>query len=156
MYVVVCLHCHCGETDFLYAFFLHCGLLNMTLLPSGHVRHTPKPYKYKRNTRNISERHLCTVCSLTLACSEELTENNHRKLQFPSALWIILTSFSSLFWFLWPTALLFWDTPTTLISLVFSRSRQLFSAEYLLMIALYVTCPGPNSRQTKLAISWWT
>lgn len=49
--------------------------------------------------------------------SDESTENYHPTLQFPSALQSIVASFSSFFWFLWPTALLFRLTLTALMTL---------------------------------------
>lgn len=60
-------------------------------------------------------------------CSDESTENHHQTLQFSSALQSLwpIASFSSLFWF---ATLLFWFTLT---SIIFSHSRELFTAKKL-------------------------
>ncbi len=52
-----------GGTDrnfWFLLFSLHGGLLNVTLLLTGHVHYTPNPYKYKRNTHmNVAPVYVC-------------------------------------------------------------------------------------------------
>lgn len=76
-------------------------------------------------------------------------DKNHWTLQFPSALWSVLASFSSLFSVLQPFWFnCLWFSLTAFISIVSRRIRQQFFSDKALINQLHTTCPAFNSSQS--------
>lgn len=120
-------------------------LVTKLLLCSSAVLKMTEVWSPHNNGHGQWVRSPCVLWMGNCTCNNKPPSNYHLALQFPSASWSFLASFSSLFWLLQLTTLLFWFT--LIILVLFLNTGSVFSDKALLN-PLYTIWQCHTKRQT--------